>query len=61
MTIITLFVCGVRTFVLNLVMTERRVSQRVFLYPGRLSCPQELSDIDETVKVSLILIAPCLF
>ena len=31
------------------------------LYPSRLSCPEELSDIYETVKVSLILIAPVLF
>jgi hypothetical protein len=33
----------------------------VFGYPSRLSCPKELSDTYETVKVSLILIAPFLF
>jgi hypothetical protein len=35
--------------------------QGTFWYPSQLSCPEELSDIYDTVKVSLILISPLLF
>ncbi|MDO8700687.1 MAG: hypothetical protein Q7J56_03445, partial [Deltaproteobacteria bacterium] len=53
----TIFVRGVRCFF----MPEQRASASAFLYPRRFSCPQELPDIDETMKVLLILAVPFLF